>query len=379
MVVDPKAQHRINTSLTEYTKHLSDLLKGVTGNSKVNEVKIDNNCSTSTKIIIFQIAKECYFTLSDAARFVKYHIDRGGFSLEYDIEDLLAEMFTGKRMVELDPMFNNEDIIVMKCMALDEKAYETILKASKPSAVKDSSISCDVECENFMMAEDGYYNAMSNIPQNGNCMNNRESENFLPNEDLNFYSENINIPKKTSHMKDRESEMFSSIGVTDITNRNNPKIINKHGYESMDRISSFQPFANDWTSEMVDSIMGDMFENPRAEQISAPQNYVQNPPEHEHEFLAMRDRYMGEKVPANASRPFICHFRMCNRAFKRFEHLKRHYRIHTGERPFKCKYPGCNKAFARSDNLNQHLKVHGTGSPPQSQGSRHAKYMDNEY
>jgi uncharacterized Zn-finger protein len=87
-----------------------------------------------------------------------------------------------------------------------------------------------------------------------------------------------------------------------------------------------------------------------------------------------------QKVEAH-NRPFICHYRSCNRAFKRFEHLKRHYRIHTGERPFKCKYPGCHKAFARSDNLNQHLKVHSGGSSI-SLGHKeldHVKYLDDEY
>lgn len=58
------------------------------------------------------------------------------------------------------------------------------------------------------------------------------------------------------------------------------------------------------------------------------------------------------------SRPFICTHANCFKAFKRFEHLKRHYRIHTGEKPYKCGYPGCNKTFSRSDNLMQHEKIH---------------------
>lgn len=58
------------------------------------------------------------------------------------------------------------------------------------------------------------------------------------------------------------------------------------------------------------------------------------------------------------SRPFVCNYIQCNKAFKRFEHLKRHYRIHTGEKPYRCPALGCNKTFSRSDNLNQHMKVH---------------------
>jgi Zinc finger, C2H2 type len=58
------------------------------------------------------------------------------------------------------------------------------------------------------------------------------------------------------------------------------------------------------------------------------------------------------------ARPFICNYASCNKAFKRFEHLKRHYRIHTGEKPYRCAVPGCGKTFSRSDNLSQHMKVH---------------------
>lgn len=62
------------------------------------------------------------------------------------------------------------------------------------------------------------------------------------------------------------------------------------------------------------------------------------------------------------TRPFVCHYMQCNKAFKRFEHLKRHYRIHTGEKPYKCSVLECGKTFSRSDNLNQHMKIHMEGS-----------------
>ncbi|KAH9385632.1 uncharacterized protein NEMAJ01_0528 [Nematocida major] len=58
------------------------------------------------------------------------------------------------------------------------------------------------------------------------------------------------------------------------------------------------------------------------------------------------------------NRPFLCTHTNCFKAFKRFEHLKRHYRIHTGEKPYKCSLPECNKSFSRSDNLLQHEKIH---------------------
>ncbi|KAI7874172.1 hypothetical protein K492DRAFT_103147, partial [Lichtheimia hyalospora FSU 10163] len=54
----------------------------------------------------------------------------------------------------------------------------------------------------------------------------------------------------------------------------------------------------------------------------------------------------------------MCPVMQCQRRFKRLEHLKRHMRIHTLERPFACTYPGCHKTFSRSDNLSQHIKTH---------------------
>ncbi|KAI7908340.1 uncharacterized protein BX663DRAFT_402307, partial [Cokeromyces recurvatus] len=54
----------------------------------------------------------------------------------------------------------------------------------------------------------------------------------------------------------------------------------------------------------------------------------------------------------------ICPLSECQRQFKRFEHLKRHMKVHTLERPFSCSYPGCQKNFSRSDNLSQHIKTH---------------------
>ncbi|KAK9719427.1 hypothetical protein K7432_004807 [Basidiobolus ranarum] len=53
-----------------------------------------------------------------------------------------------------------------------------------------------------------------------------------------------------------------------------------------------------------------------------------------------------------------CEFPGCNMRFKRLEHLKRHFRVHTMEKPFPCTHEGCGKTFSRSDNLSQHIKTH---------------------
>ncbi|KAL3234990.1 Uncharacterized protein RNJ44_02778 [Nakaseomyces bracarensis] len=48
---------------------------------------------------------------------------------------------------------------------------------------------------------------------------------------------------------------------------------------------------------------------------------------------------------------------MCERRFKRQEHLKRHVSsLHMGERPYSCEI--CLKSFSRSDNLSQHKRTH---------------------
>ncbi|ORX78853.1 hypothetical protein K493DRAFT_321143 [Basidiobolus meristosporus CBS 931.73] len=54
----------------------------------------------------------------------------------------------------------------------------------------------------------------------------------------------------------------------------------------------------------------------------------------------------------------VCQYPGCYMRFKRLEHLKRHFRVHTLERPYACTHKGCEKTFSRRDNLGQHLKTH---------------------
>jgi len=71
-------------------------------------------------------------------------------------------------------------------------------------------------------------------------------------------------------------------------------------------------------------------------------------------------------------RQFACSFHGCGYRFKRYEHLKRHLRTHTGEKPFVCMVEGCGKSFARSDNLQQHLKVHSGSGGKSLRASKNA-------
>ena len=50
---------------------------------------------------------------------------------------------------------------------------------------------------------------------------------------------------------------------------------------------------------------------------------------------------------------------LCDKRFKRLEHLKRHNKVHTGERRYCCTIPGCGKWFSRTDNLMAHIRTHG--------------------
>ena len=66
-----------------------------------------------------------------------------------------------------------------------------------------------------------------------------------------------------------------------------------------------------------------------------------------------------QSLTDDPSKQFVCN--ICNRRFRRQEHLKRHVRsLHTQEKPFEC--TDCGKTFSRSDNLAQHARTHGSGA-----------------
>lgn len=122
---------------------------------------------------------------------------------------------------------------------------------------------------------------------------------------------------------------------------------------SVERPESYQgmngyPFDGQWTDSIMDGILKNIYTNDDPEGAGKMS-------------LDISRMGRGRHVRPSGNlkdRPFVCTYKDCKRAFKRYEHLKRHNLMHTGERPHKCKFPGCSKSFSRSDNLSQHYKIH---------------------
>ncbi|XP_007951298.1 Krueppel-like factor 17 [Orycteropus afer afer] len=58
------------------------------------------------------------------------------------------------------------------------------------------------------------------------------------------------------------------------------------------------------------------------------------------------------------SRPYLCNYDNCGKAYTKRSHLVSHQRKHTGERPYGCKWEGCQWTFSRSDELGRHMRIH---------------------
>lgn len=329
-----------------FTKHIEALTDQVRCGSKVNDFNIGTMplSKRPLRIIVFQIANKNYLTYKDAVGLIEYHLEHGLYECD-GIEDLLKKWCMPQRMVDIDDKFDNEDLEVLDSSSLNKEAIQAVLRKAKKKEEKYST-------------------------------------RFFG-DNINFYGEN------NGFMYESENRMFKDVEINEFDKSNEKYAKSNHDYfyrpkngeyeknlnMKIDELGQYQPFSNDWTNEMVDSIIGNMFEK---EEVTAPvmdEIDEYNNGVRDHEMLEMQAQFAKTEKAGITSRPFVCQYRNCNRAFKRFEHLKRHYRIHTGERPFKCKYPGCHKAFARSDNLNQHLRVHNNGTQNYG-GTRNLRYFD---
>lgn len=153
------------------------------------------------------------------------------------------------------------------------------------------------------------------------------------------------------NLKDEYSSMNDGVTEDEISLRK----INNEDFKYLDKKTFFDNKENkeEWNVKIIDSIINNIFNKENESKTTE----------------IYKPKKKRSKKSDLSSRPFVCHHKNCSSAFKRFEHLKRHYRIHIGERPFKCKYPGCFKKFARSDNLSQHIKIHNTGQNSYSNDS----------
>lgn len=98
----------------------------------------------------------------------------------------------------------------------------------------------------------------------------------------------------------------------------------------------------------------------QAQQLHQPQpQQPQQQQSQQQQRPMMNERTIGStrKQPSKQNK-HMCNFPDCMWSFKRFEHLKRHMLVHTGERPHVCPHPGCGKRFSRSDNFHAHYRTH---------------------
>ncbi|WUR04051.1 C2H2-type zinc finger [Vairimorpha necatrix] len=165
-------------------------------------------------------------------------------------------------------------------------------------------------------------------------------------------------------MNSEDSSMFGRIEMSNITDKDKMEKTNVD-YE--------YPFDKSFVQQDFKEIMSNIYKsNDFIEPTNVEEN-LYNP------FKKNLGRGRSRTKQVNIKdRPFICEYPDCKRAFKRYEHLKRHNKMHTGERPYKCKFPGCMKAFSRSDNLSQHYKIHNVPSKSQSLTFRNYYEMSKE-
>ncbi|KAG5513298.1 hypothetical protein PMAC_001361 [Pneumocystis sp. 'macacae'] len=103
----------------------------------------------------------------------------------------------------------------------------------------------------------------------------------------------------------------------------------------------------------------DSFYDKSSAQIMAASNvlnYFQHHYSHRKSSVSYKNSHSPPLIVSSLDKTHICD--ICNKRFKRYEHLKRHERSHTSEKPFQCSIRECGRWFSRSDNLRAHLRTH---------------------
>ncbi|CAO3591594.1 unnamed protein product [Absidia cylindrospora] len=87
-------------------------------------------------------------------------------------------------------------------------------------------------------------------------------------------------------------------------------------------------------------------------------NHSAAPPQQPQRAMSFSDEASSSRKRPMKQNKHACTYPQCGWSFKRFEHLKRHMLVHSGERPHGCPYPGCGKRFSRTDNFHAHYRTH---------------------
>lgn len=148
----------------------------------------------------------------------------------------------------------------------------------------------------------------------------------------------------------------------------------KESFEGFHNVNELYPFNCQWTDSIMDGILKNIYTSD-GKRVESNSISKERPDSIKPGGRGRHMNYGGSLK----DRPFVCTYNECKRAFKRYEHLKRHNLMHTGERPHKCKFPGCSKAFSRSDNLSQHYKVHTTTTEMHAKSYGSYRYLNKEF
>lgn len=162
---------------------------------------------------------------------------------------------------------------------------------------------------------------------------------FIGDEDLSFDDESFHFPSLPSPS--------SSIDLSDVHQDKRQKKDRKDIKPIMNAAAGDSQSGNEQMAAEADSVASDSNASSASDEASSSMPAPTN------------RRGRKQSLTEDPSKTFVCD--LCNRRFRRQEHLKRHYRsLHTQEKPFECNE--CGKKFSRSDNLAQHARTHAGGA-----------------